>query len=76
MHLGGGRVTKESIIDLSVGVILDKKVADRVELGESLGVIHAQTIEKAQEAAQLLKNCYTIVDTPVEKSKFIKGIVK
>lgn len=76
MHLGGGRVTKESVIDLSVGVILNKKVADRVELDEALGVIHAQTIEKAQEAAQLLKNCYTIVDEPVEKSKFIKGIVK
>ena len=76
MHLGGGRVTKESVIDLSVGVILNKKVADRVELDEALGVIHAQTMEKAQEAAQLLKNCYTIVDEPVEKSKFIKGIVK
>ncbi len=76
MHLGGGRVTKESVIDLSVGVILNKKVADRVELGETIGVIHAQTMEKAQEAAQLLKNCYTIVDTPVETSKFIKGIVK
>ena len=72
----GGRVTKESVIDLSVGVILNKKVADRVELDEALGVIHAQTMEKAQEAAQLLKNCYTIVDEPVEKSKFIKGIVK
>ena len=58
------------------GVILNKKVADRVELDEALGVIHAQTMEKAQEAAQLLKNCYTIVDEPVEKSKFIKGIVK
>ena len=76
MHLGGGRVTKESVIDLSVGVILNKKVADRVELDESLGVIHAQTTEKAQEAAQLLRNCYTKVDEPVEKSKFIKGIVK
>lgn len=76
MHLGGGRVTKESVIDLSVGVILNKKVADHIDLGETIGVIHAQTVEKAQEAAQLLKNCYTIVDTPVEKSKFIKGIVK
>lgn len=76
MHLGGGRVTKESVIDLSVGVILNKKVADHVEAGESLGTIYAQTLEKAQEAAQLLRNCYTIVPEPVEKSKFIKGIVK
>ena len=76
MHLGGGRVTKESVIDLSVGIVLNKKVADRVEKGESLGIIHAQTMKKAQEAAQLLKNCYTIVEEPVVKSKFIKGTVK
>ena len=76
MHLGGGRVTKESVIDLSVGIVMNKKVADRVEKGESLGVIHAQTMEKAQEAAQLLKNCYTIVEEPVVKSKFIKATVK
>ena len=69
-------MTKESVIDLSVGIVLNKKVADRVEKGESLGVIHAQTMEKAQEAAQLLKNCYTIVEEPVIKSKFIKGTVK
>ena len=76
MHLGGGRVTKESVIDLSVGIVLNKKVADRVEKGESLGIIHAQTMKKAQEAAQLLKNCYTIVEEPIVKSKFIKGTVK
>ena len=76
MQLGGGRVTKESVIDLSVGVILNQKVADRVDAGESLGPIHAQTLEKAQEAALLLRNCYTIVSEPVAKSKFIKGIVK
>ena len=41
MHLGGGRVTKDSAIDLSVGVVLHKKVGDRVEPGESLATIHA-----------------------------------
>ena len=76
MHLGGGRVTKESDIDLSVGLILNKKVGDRVEAGESLGTIHATTIEKAEQAAELLRGCYTIVPDPVEKPAFIKGIVR
>ena len=76
MHLGGGRVTKESEIDLSVGLILNKKVGDRVEAGESLGTIHATTIEKAEQAAELLRGCYTIVPDPVEKPAFIKGIVR
>ncbi len=76
MHLGGGRVTKESEIDLSVGLILNKKVGDRIEAGESLGTIHATTMEKAEQAAELLRGCYTIVPDPVEKPAFIKGIVR
>ena len=76
MHLGGGRVTKESEIDLSVGLILNKKVGDRIEAGESLGTIHATSIEKAEQAAELLRGCYTIVPDPVEKPAFIKGIVR
>ena len=76
MHLGGGRVTKESTIDLSVGVMLHKKVGDRVEAGESLGTIHASDAKKAAEAAELLRKCYTLSDTPVEKPPFIKGIVR
>ena len=76
MHLGGGRVTKESEIDLSVGLILNKKVGDRVEAGESLGTIHASSLQKAEQAAELLRGCYTIVPDPVEKPTFIKGIVR
>ena len=76
MHLGGGRATKESAIDLSVGIILKKKVADKVEAGESLGTIHAQSLEAARRAAEMLNACYTVVPDPVEKPAFIKGIVR
>ena len=76
MHLGGGRVTKESEIDLSVGVILRKKVGDRVEKGESLGVIHAADEKSAAEAEKLLRECYTLSETPVIKPKLIKSIIK
>ena len=76
MHLGGGRVTKESEIDLSVGVFLHKKVGDRVEIGESLGTIHASSPEKAEQAAELLRRCYSFSDEPVEKPSFIKGVIR
>jgi len=75
MHLGGGRVTKESEIDLSVGLVLKKKVGDHVEKGESLGTIHAATMEKAQEAADLLRACCSFADTPVERPTLIKAII-
>ena len=76
MHLGGGRATKDSEIDLSVGVILHKKVGDKVEKGKSLATIHASSEEKAQEAAKLLRDCYQFSDTPVERPEFIKAIVR
>ena len=75
MHLGGGRATKESKIDLSVGLVLHKKVGDRVEKGESLGTIHASTREKALEAAELLRACCSFSDTPVQRPTFIKAII-
>ena len=76
MHLGGGRATKESTIDLSVGVVLAKKLGDHVVEGESLGTIHASSMEKAQEAAELLRGCYKFSTAPVERPAFIKGIVR
>ena len=76
MHLGGGRATKESKIDLSVGLVLHKKVGDRVEQGESLATIHATTHEKAEEAARLLRECCTFSDEPVERPVFIKAIIQ
>lgn len=76
MHLGGGRVTKESEIDLSVGVVLDKKVGDFVQAGESLGTIHASSMDKAEEAAALLRGCYELSDEPVTRPDFIKAIIR
>ena len=75
MHLGGGRATKESAIDLSVGLVLNKKVGDHVEKGESLGTIHAANMEKAQEAAELLRACCSFSNAPVQRPAFIKAII-
>ena len=76
MHLGGGRATKESDIDLSVGVQLKKKVGDYVKMGESLGTIHASDMKKAEEAAELLRGCYTLAENKTEEKAFIKAIVR
>src|SRR5438067_3342428 len=41
--LGAGRDRKDAPIDLAVGVVLQKKIGDRVEAGEPLAIIHART---------------------------------
>ena len=75
LHLGGGRATKESKIDPSVGIVLKKKVGDFVGKGESLATIHASSMEKALEAAESLRACYTIVPEQTQRAPFIKGLV-
>ena len=76
MHLGGGRITKDSVIDLSVGVVLNKKVGDHVDAGEVIGTIHAATAEAAAEAADDLRECYSITEDKVSKKAFIKSVVR
>ena len=74
--LGGGRETKESEIDLSVGLVLYKKVGDYVEAGEPLAVIHANDAGKAEQArTRYLKACTIAGDVP-ERTPFIKDILR
>jgi len=47
--LGAGRDRKDAAIDLSVGVVLQKKVGDRVQAGESLATVHARSEEAARQ---------------------------
>jgi pyrimidine-nucleoside phosphorylase len=73
--LGGGRETKESDIDLSVGLVVHKKVGDRVEKGQSLATIHANSREKLAAAKERFLKAYTIDDTPIDKEPLIKGVI-
>lgn len=60
MKLGGGRETKDSVIDLSVGIILKKKTGDFVKEGETLAVVHANDRAKGEDAAAAAKGAYAI----------------
>lgn len=73
--LGGGRETKESSIDLSVGLLLKKKVGDRVEQGEALAVLYANDERKADAAAARFLKAYTIGAERVSIPTLIKGVI-
>jgi len=75
MLLGAGRQTKESVIDLAVGIMLNKKVGDYVEAGESLLTIHSQT-KQIESIKQSLYNDITISETKVESPQLIKKIIQ
>lgn len=73
--LGGGRETKESEIDLAVGLVLKKKCGDKVLSGDSLAQIHANDLEKLALAKERLRKAYRIVEEKVEKGPVIKRVI-
>ena len=75
LMLGGGRETKESDIDLSVGFILHKKVCDYVHAGESLATMHYNDKAKADAAKERFLKAYTISTEKPQRQLFIKGKV-
>ena len=48
--LGGGRETKESVIDPTVGLVFSKKVSDPVKKGDVLATIYGNDEEKVKQA--------------------------
>ncbi|MBR1692825.1 MAG: pyrimidine-nucleoside phosphorylase [Lachnospiraceae bacterium] len=74
--LGGGRETKESEIDLSVGLVLEKKKGDYVQKGDVLATIHANDRAKFEAARARFLGAYTFSAEQPEKEPLIKGIVR
>ncbi len=77
MLLGAGRETKHSVIDLSAGIILQKKVGDTVQKGEPLAVLHYNDAYayRREEAVLELQHAYHIGHTKVELEPLIWKII-
>ena len=58
--LGAGRIKKDDKIDMSVGIVLNKKVNDFVEQDELLATIYANDEEKCKIAVEKIKNIIKI----------------
>lgn len=72
--LGAGRDTKDSVIDLSVGVHLRKKPGDRVEKGEILGELFVNR-KNPEEAAAIMRDAIRIQPEPPPHHPLIHEIV-
>lgn len=62
MELGAGRATKESEIDLAVGIVLNKKRGERVNKGDVLAYIHSNNEEKTKKARKSILENIVIED--------------
>lgn len=77
MRLGGGRATIEDVIDMSAGIVLNKKVGDKVEKNDVLCYLHTNKDDK--EIASIIgdvEKAFVIVPEFVAKHKVILEIIE
>lgn len=75
LKLGAGRETIDSVIDLSAGIVLNKKVNDKVKEGETLVYLHTNDLNKASEVEKSIKDIMEISNEKGKEKKLIYGIV-
>jgi len=73
--LGGGREKKEDSVDPAVGIVLHKKVGDRVEAGEPLATIHYNSETKAGRAQRLIESSIEVAEAAPAKRLLVHKVI-
>jgi thymidine phosphorylase len=74
--LGGGRERKEDSVDPAVGIVVHKKIGDKVSPGEPLCTIHCPSDAQAARAKALLEQSYQIAETaPAHKAALVRRAI-
>ena len=74
--LGAGRASKEDDIDRGAGIVIYKKMGERVKRGETLCVLYTRNREILKEASETYLNALTIGREKPEKKPFIYKIIR
>ncbi len=73
--LGGGRERKEDAVDPAVGIVLHKKVGDRVATAEAIATIYYNAEAQAARARQLIEASCEVADSPPAKRPLIHKVI-
>jgi pyrimidine-nucleoside phosphorylase len=65
VRLGAGRAKKGDPVDHAVGFLIHRKVGDRIEAGDDLFSVHANSPEKERQARQDVLQAFEWQDEPV-----------
>lgn len=76
MILGAGRVTKDTAIDLTVGLVLHKKIGDRVEKGEVLATLHMNEASNKEAEERVGKAFAISKDAPANIPPLIYEVIR
>lgn len=74
MMLGAGHATKESELDLAVGLVLHKKIGDQVQAGDNLATIYADTQDIQEVATKIEENI--VIGDHAKKPKLIHEVIQ
>ena len=74
--LGAGRETKESCIDLGVGIVIHKKMGDEVNTGDAVATIYYNDETKRQTAETILVSAYKLTQEKVDEKPLIYDIIR
>ena len=72
--LGAGRDHKDAPIDLAVGIVLQKKIGGRVQVGEPLAIIHARTEADAQRVTARVVAAFGITANAVPRPLLLRRV--
>lgn len=75
MLVGAGRQTKEDIIDHSVGIVLNKKVGDKVSPNDVVATLYYNDANPT-ESIEKIKNAYKLSKEAVKKHSIIIDICR
>lgn len=75
MMIGGGRTSKEDVIDPAVGIILEVKSGEKVEAGAVLCRLYHTTETNLEEAAEIVEGAFRISSAPPEQRDIILEVV-
>lgn len=67
LNLGGGRLKKDMPIDPDVGIVLLKKIGEKVQKGECLAKVYGNDEKKTKEAVLKLNTCIEITQKEMVK---------
>jgi len=73
--LGGGRLKVEDSVDHAVGYACTKKIGDRVQKGDELGVAYCRRKNQAERVGEKLRSAYKISKEISRTTKLIRATV-
>ncbi|MDO5022321.1 MAG: thymidine phosphorylase [Eubacteriales bacterium] len=69
--LGAGRRSKEDVLDLSAGLVMHKRIGDKIQAGDSICTLYFNGEKDTDRIQKSILDTVEIISSPVDKPKLI-----